>query len=96
MRRCHHPRHLSDCRLTQLAKDLTRSFSILCGLYISIALSPFLFVPPLPLPCSSSPLRLMSTTCLRGTSQARPLSVSGLLRPEREHRRGERDGASAF
>lgn len=53
MRRSHHSHHLPDYRLTHLAKDLTRSFSILCGL--SVSLSPFFCVcvclclpPPLP------------------------------------------------
>lgn len=98
MQSCHHSHHLSDYRLTHLAKDLTRSFSTLCGLHVSITLSLAVscLCLPLPLPCSSSPLRLMSTTCLRGTSQARPPSVSSMLCSERERRHAERDGAFTF
>lgn len=81
MQSCHHPRHLSDYRLTHLAKDLTPvMFHSVWSLHLYLAF--FLFVPPLLLLCVSSQLRLMSTTCLRGTSQACPLSVSGPLCPE--------------
>lgn len=81
MQSCHHPRHLSDFRLTHLAKDLTPViFHSVWSLHLYLAFS--LFVPPLLLLCVSSQLPLMSTTCLHGTSQARPLSVRGPLCPE--------------
>lgn len=81
MQSCHHPHHVSAYRLTHLAKDLTPViFHSVWSLHLYLAFS--LFVPLLLLPCVSSQLPLMSTTCLHGTSQDRPLSVSGPLCPE--------------
>ena len=82
---CYHHSHcLCDYRLTPLAKDLTRSFCILCGLHITLSL--FLSLSAyvsLPQTISPSPgcLSSLSCWCQPPVCMGPPRATLGLLTP---------------
>lgn len=78
---------LLDYILISLAKDIL--FCVVSASFCHLSLSAAVSL-------SLPPPQLMLTTCLRGTSQAHPLSVSNTPCSLSELKHGERDGVASF